>query len=445
MKDSCNRLATLISALCLILFISGCSANDNKDTLHSLYFPHIASNTKWDTEVCLINTSGINPLKGTLTAFSDSGAQTSQKAVELAPHARVQFIVSTDFTSPEGIGYMIFKADAPDVAGYMKFYIESNYRGAIPAVARINTGSLSIPHIASNKKWWTGLSLLNTTNRPKTLTFEFNDGTTLTRTIDPNEHQKFSIKSLFPQAPRPDIKSGMITGTSGVIGLMLIGSNPGVGNRYLGGMLLTDQTDTDLYFPHIARFKKWWTGIIVYNPSSSPARLTIAPYRANGNPLPPQTIDVAPETKYQKAAKDMKFEPGTAWFRVSSDQAVTGLEIFGTKDHKRLGGYACVNISKSRGVFPKLEKQGMTGIALVNIQDKPVTVTLEAFTDSGEKIASRSYPLNPHQKLISPAQSLLPDDISSATYIGYWATHPVVGFQLNSSKDGMLLDALPGL
>ncbi|MCK5679468.1 hypothetical protein KAI46_01500 [bacterium] len=36
-------------------------------------------------------------------------------------------------------------------------------------------------------------------------------------------------------------------------------------------------------------------------------------------------------------------------------------------------------------------------------------------------------------------------DISSANYVTFDAVSPIVGFQLNSSSDGMMLDGLPAL
>jgi len=47
--------------------------------------------------------------------------------------------------------------------------------------------------------------------------------------------------------------------------------------------------------------------------------------------------------------------------------------------------------------------------------------------------------------VVNLAENLFSQDISAATYIGYSADSEVVGFQLNGSSDGMMLDGLPGM
>jgi hypothetical protein len=48
-------------------------------------------------------------------------------------------------------------------------------------------------------------------------------------------------------------------------------------------------------------------------------------------------------------------------------------------------------------------------------------------------------------KVVDLAENLFSQDISAATYIGFSANRAVVGFQLNGSSDGMMLDGLPGM
>ena len=49
----------------------------------------------------------------------------------------------------------------------------------------------------------------------------------------------------------------------------------------------------------------------------------------------------------------------------------------------QLAGYTGVGISGKAGVFAKLEKDGWTGIAFVNIENGSATVTLTAYDDNG--------------------------------------------------------------
>ena len=50
-----------------------------------------------------------------------------------------------------------------------------------------------------------------------------------------------------------------------------------------------------------------------------------------------------------------------------------------------------------------------------------------------------------HSKVVKLAEALFSQDISSATYIAYSSDRNVVGFQLNGTSDGRMLDGLPAL
>ena len=50
-----------------------------------------------------------------------------------------------------------------------------------------------------------------------------------------------------------------------------------------------------------------------------------------------------------------------------------------------------------------------------------------------------------HAKVVNNPELIFSQDIGNATYIAYSSDRNVIGFQLNSSADGTMLDALPGL
>ena len=411
----------------------------------NLYFPHIASNSTWETEICVINTSSEQSLSGDLKAYNNSGQEVSSTPVILASNGRKQIIIGDELLNPSGIGYIIFESESENVCGYTKFYIEGKYRVAVPAVSDINTGDIYISHIASNTSWWTGVSLLNTTSSSKELTVEFDDGTTKPITMAAKEHQKFTINSLFEGVLQPNIKSAVIKNGSGIVGLELFGSSDSSGDNYLSGILLKDDTTTHIYYPHIASDSTWWTGIVVYNPSATSCNLTITPFSKDGTSLTPQTRTLAGKEKYMGVARDLNFPDGTAWFKIDASSPITGFELFGTKDGKQLGGYTGVGISGTDGVFAKTEKDGWTGIAFVNIENAPATVTMTAYDDSGNVIATESFNMASYEKVVDMAPNLFSQDITNATYISYSSGGEVVGFQLNGSSDNMMLDALPGM
>ncbi|THB80465.1 MAG: hypothetical protein D3926_06865 [Desulfobacteraceae bacterium] len=414
------------------------------DAWQNLYYPHIASNSKWGTEICVINTSEVLPLSGEFRAFSNDGTLVGRVSASLNPKGRKSLIVGAAFTNASNIGYVIFESNIPNVSGYLKFYRTGIYRVAIPATTDVNTGDIYISHIASNAKWWTGISILNTTGDAKTLTIEFDNGATKTVSLAAWEHKVFSIKSLFSGVAQTAIKSAVIKNGSGTVGLELFGSNQGSGNNYLSGILLRDDTTTSLYYPHIAKYETWWTGIAAYNPSSTPAILTITPYNSSGNALSNQVVTVQGKKKYFGSAQGLNFPNGSAWFKISASSAVTGFELFGKDNGQQLGGYTGVNINGTSGIFPKLEDDGWTGIAFVNIENANAVVTMRAYDDSGTLVGTKVLTLSAFEKMVDQAENLFTMSIASATYISYNSTRELVGFQLNGSTDGMMLDALPG-
>ncbi|RZB32304.1 MAG: hypothetical protein SRB1_01320, partial [Desulfobacteraceae bacterium Eth-SRB1] len=380
-----------------------------------------------------------------MKAYNNSGQEVSSTPVILAANARRQIVVGDELPNPSGIGYIIFESDSENVCGYTKFYTQGKYRVAIPAVSDINAGDIYMSHIASNADWWTGVSLLNTTSSSKELTVEFDNGTTKPITIAAKEHQAFTINSLFGGVLQPNINSAVIKNGSGIVGLELFGSSDSSGDNYLSGILLKDDTTTHIYYPHIASNSTWWTGIVAYNPSATSCNLTITPFRDDGTSLTPQTIFLAGKEKYIGTVQSLNFPDGTAWFRIVATSPITGFELFGTNDGNQLGGYTGVGISGTNGVFAKIEKHGWTGIAFVNIENAPATVTMTAYDDSGNVIATESLNINAYEKVVDVASNLFSQDMSNASYIGYSSGGEVVGFQLNGSSDNMMLDALPGL
>ncbi len=228
----------------------------------ALYFPHVASDNLWETEIGLVNTSDNRSLTGQLVAYSAAGTEVSvRKTVTLSPRQRSQLIVGDAFPSSSEIRYITFVSTATDLVGYTKFYVENKYRVAVPAVeaADINSGEIYVPHIASDDNWWTGIGLLNTTTEPREVLITFNTGETMTLTLAAKAHTSFTLEAYA------GAETAVISRADGVIGLELFGSKSPRQN-YLSGILLTDDKDYSFVVPHIVNDETWWTGLVVYSP-----------------------------------------------------------------------------------------------------------------------------------------------------------------------------------
>ena len=264
----------------------------------------------------------------------------------------------------------------------------------------------------------------------------------------PTSTMPFRSGNLFNNQPQPDIESAVIANASGVIGLELFGSF-GWGSQ-LEGIPLTGKTASTLYYPHVAN-NGWWTGIVAYNPSDQACTITITPYDAQGGALTPLSRSIAGKGKYVGTVAGLGLPAQTAWFKIDSPQPLSGFELFGTADGKQLGAYPGEGGNLSRtGIFAKIEKNGWTGIAFINIQASQATVTLTAYNDAGGPVATKTLTVNGHAKVVDNPEQIFSEDISSATYIAYassyynYIVNYIVGFQLNGSADGTMLDGLPG-
>jgi hypothetical protein len=389
-------------------------------------------------------------LTGYFRAYNNAGILISRIApipVTLAPHGRRELTVGDAYDPMYVgyIGYIVFESDLDAVAGYSKFYVEGRYRAAVPAISEINTGDIYISHIASDSRWETEISLVNTTSSKKDFTIEFDDGQVIGQSLDGNAHKKFTIRALLGgplEEPQPDIYSAVIKGANGVIGLELFTNE--AGNK-MSGVLLNGDTSTRIYYPHTTNKNGWETGIVAYNPSDTECDINITPYTEDGLPLPAQSRSIIPRGKYIGAAtvEDLNLPEDTAWFRIDATSPITGFELFARPN--LLAGYGCVGISGKEGVFAKLEKDGWTGIAFVNIGDSAARISLTAYDDDGNDVAAETVVLDGHAKKVGVASALFKEDISGATHVTYSADEEIVGFQLNASSDDMMLDALPGM
>ena len=137
----------------------------------------------------------------------------------------------------------------------------------------------------------------------------------------------------------------------------------------------------------------WWTGIVAYNPSESEATITITPYSAEGALLPSSTLAIAGKGKYIGAVAALGLPDQMAWFSIESPQPLSGFELFGTVDGNQLAAYAGGSGPAKAGVFAKIEKNGWTGIAFVNMEDSAASVTLTAYNDNGAPVATEVLPV----------------------------------------------------
>ncbi len=424
------------------------TAEDNyQGSSTTLYYPFARSDNAWETEIAVTNTSSESELNGTFAAYNSSGtAVGSPLIVTLPPLGRKQLTIGQDFSDPETICYVVFHSNEGDAVGYQRPYHGSKCRAAIPAGKSNASDTIYVPHIASDQSWWTLISLLNTGEETRNLSFEFNDGSTRNLILAPGQCSQDLLKNLFDGVPQEGIHSAEIKNAREVAGLELFGTKTWT---LLSGVWLSDQLSDKLYYPHIASDNEWDTGLVAYNPAADSCAVTITPYTELGMSLDAQELEIPAKGRYFGVVSRLDLPESTAWMKIEAQNPLAGFELFSRKNETQIAiaiaGYTGINLAKTKGTLPLLENDGFTGIAFVNVGEDNATVVVTALNDAGSEVDRTEVVLSPFQKYVGQISELFQGNISRATYFTYASAKKVVMFQLNMSSDWQMLDALPGL
>jgi hypothetical protein len=408
----------------------------------TLYFPHTTSRTGWSTDICVVNTSGTDTIRGTFRAFSDAGIMLAESAVvTLAPNARTLRGLTDLFPAVAAdVGHVTFETPAISVSGLARVGTPGVAVAAIAAAAKPNAGDFYITHIASLSNWWTGISLVNTTPYAKQVVVEFNNGAS--KTVDLPAHGRFysGIAEWFDGKPQPALESAVVKNGAGVVGSELFGSTNTTGPSLLDGILLEDETTTRIFFPHLVTSDIWWTGIVVFNPSAIDCTLRIIPHRTDGTALTAIVRTLRPRQRYIGLLSTLGLPSDAAWLEIEASVPVTGFELFATNDGQTMAGYTGVNISARNGIFPIVEKLAYTGIAFVNVSGTRANVTLIACDDQGQTIASTPMQVAPYASKLGFTFELFGAGVTNYTSVRYTSDQPLVAFSLNLEAGLRTLD-----
>lgn len=203
-----------------------------------------------------------------------------------------------------------------------------------------------------------------------------------------------------------------------------------------------------IYFPHIASYLEWTTEIALVNtiPGGTAVRGILQAYAGEGGyPLEEIEIEVPPGGRLEI--------PVGGFFRNPSEIDY----IVFNSDSGFLAGYTRFEQPGNRvslpaatgttyGWFPKMEDDGWTGLAFLNVDDAAAHVTLTAIAENGQKVAEEVMPsLEPGVKVVGMVWEVFKTDISAARYFYFSSDKKVVAFSVSGSSDNQMLDGLPSL
>ncbi|NPA24690.1 MAG: hypothetical protein GXO34_02560 [Deltaproteobacteria bacterium] len=214
--------------------------------------------------------------------------------------------------------------------------------------------------------------------------------------------------------------------------------------------LFLDYVDgTRIYFSHIAVAGGWETEIAALNPTAGNAVITLTPYDKNGNPVgdPVQSTIKAHGRYLRIVGRDFARAADIAYILMTSP-------VFGLKGYSKFyqgSGAEAIRASimasepKTSGLFTKIDHDGWTGIAFINTGATTAHITLTAYNDQGSIVAQQSKTVAPGEKVVDIAQKLFSQSIANAAYVEFTSDQKVVGFFLNGSADGSMLDGSQAL
>ena len=203
---------------------------------------------------------------------------------------------------------------------------------------------------------------------------------------------------------------------------------------------------TVVCFPHIATSGGWETEVALINPTTETVSGTLTSYSDQGTQVSqPKAITLAPNARVQYTVSQ-DFASSTSIAYMVFESGVFGIKGY-TKFYKD-GNRVSIMASGARmsGIFTKIEKDGGTGMAFVNMEDVTASVVLTAYGDDGSVVAQNNLTVNARQKIVMQVQGLFPGkDLGKATYVTFTSDKGLVGFFLNGSSDGTMLDGSQAL
>jgi hypothetical protein len=221
-----------------------------KPQLYKLYFPHVASDGHWETEIALLNTiaNGME-VKGVLQAYEKGGGSPIDSiAVNIPPGGRKEITIGSTFRNPAAIAYLVYLSDSGFLAGYTRFNEPGN-RVSLPVTAMGATEGW-FPKMENDG--WTGLAFVNSDSADATVDLRAFDeyGGELAKTrlppVKPKEKVVGLTFQLFPGADLTRARYFSFTSDRILIGYSISRSEDGLkldGLMALPRYLRTQSTD----------------------------------------------------------------------------------------------------------------------------------------------------------------------------------------------------------
>jgi hypothetical protein len=197
-----------------------------------------------------------------------------------------------------------------------------------------------------------------------------------------------------------------------------------------------------LYFPHVASGGGWETEVALTNPLKVSVQGQLQAFTAAGQgPLESVPVSLpALGRKQVTVGKSFASAKDIAYLVFTSDSGfTTGYTRFNQPGNR-------VSLPTTGGIkqgwFPKMEKNGWTGLAFINIDNSPANIIITAADNNGNKVAEERIVVGPRVKTVGMVDELFHGDLKNARYFQFVSDQRLVAFTVNGSADGLMLDGL---
>ncbi|PID73467.1 MAG: hypothetical protein CSB33_03605 [Desulfobacterales bacterium] len=333
---------------------AGLLSSDNGASV--IHYPHIAVDADWKTYFGLIN---IGTQTETLSrhVYDEGGNVLGSDGITLSPGQAMEENVRNMDIWAAGAASMSAELDIPrrTLLGYIRFHnpaFGARGRCVIPLPNDIGP-ELTLPHIAADDYWWTGLAMMNTGESGSEVLFSAHaaDGSLLARvsrdlrakgTLVCLPHQLFPV---FPDNLNAPIASLHIVSANGqpLTGIALYGSS---GEQLqLAGMPLQATHPTSAVMSFLSSDSLWWTGIGLVNTGDGASEFSFSLLDPEGNEIGAYSEFLHPDQQSLFTLRNAFGEnaaAGAAWLKLDTrpEESFSGVWLIGSRNGLRLMGDA---------------------------------------------------------------------------------------------------------
>ena len=417
----------------------------------SCRLPLVLNTETWETSLGLIETSD-SPDEVELTALSNDGNLLATATISLQPGQRLVRTVADVFGDISGIASVQITEHSATCA-WTEYLNRENAAAAACPASTDTENQLLVPHIDEGSYWNTLSGIVNCGTISSSLTFSAaGNEMTANENTPPGGGYHGRFINLLAET--------FLQGGWGIFD----GNNAPLAGAELfyrvdhlhqaAALRLSGNTARTFYFPHIDVTGFWWTGISLINPGNLAATVQMEAFDANGHAIPDNgdhtgtiRFSLPGQTRRVDLVEnffDNRLDPKAAWIRVSSDEALTGLEVFGSRtgfQEDLSAGLEAVSNPSVSMIFPWAtdgKNQQWCGLALLNPNEispaDNITVTL--YDANGTVAGLAALHLDPLQKHVVLVRDLFGGTVpAGGAYIRVQSDVPLMGFEL-TGDDG---------